>query len=149
MSSNKVENVSSLIGYRLKATQHALRLQMDEALRSLDLTTPQYSVLAQLELKPGISNASLARSSFITAQTMHGIISNLEKRKLVERSSDPEHGRILSASLSKEGLAMVQKAHQMICDVEARMLRTLSPEKKVLLEEILSECFANLQEGAN
>lgn len=31
----------------------ALGIHMDEALRSLDLTTPQYAVLAQLELKPG------------------------------------------------------------------------------------------------
>ena len=53
---------------------------MDEVLRTFDLTTPQYAVLAQLELKPGASNVTLSRSAFITAQTMHGIVSNLEKQ---------------------------------------------------------------------
>jgi DNA-binding MarR family transcriptional regulator len=43
---------------------------MDKALRSLELTTPQYAVLAQLELKPGISNAALARSAFIMVSSL-------------------------------------------------------------------------------
>ena len=62
-----------MLGYKLKQTQHSLRLRMDEALKTFDLTTPQYAVLAQLELRPGISNAALARSSFITAQTMQDL----------------------------------------------------------------------------
>lgn len=138
-------NVCSLLGYKLKKTQHALRLHMDEALRALDLTTPQYAVLAQLELKPGASNATLARSAFITAQTMHGIVSNLEKRGLAERKSDTSHGRILCTELTDQGHKVVAQAHDMIRAVEARMLATVSREHKVLLEKLLIECFNNLQ----
>jgi DNA-binding MarR family transcriptional regulator len=145
MSSDKEIGVKSLLGYKLKKTQHALRLHMDEALRALDLTTPQYAVLAQLELKPGASNAALARSAFITAQTMHGIVSNLEKRGLVERKNDVSHGRILCAELTDQGHKVVARAHDMIRDVEARMLATVSGEHKVLLEKLLLECFNNLQ----
>ncbi|ETZ07779.1 hypothetical protein P618_200020 [Holospora obtusa F1] len=46
ISKDKEVGVKNLLGYKLKKTQHALRLQMDEALRTLDLTTPQYEVLA-------------------------------------------------------------------------------------------------------
>ena len=119
---------------------------MDEALRSLELTTPQYAVLAQLELRPGISNAALARASFITAQTMHGIVANLEKRDLIQRKSDASHGRILCTQLTKQGMKVVAKAHDMIREVEERMLATVSPEHKALLEKILLECFNNLQQ---
>ncbi|MBM3610705.1 MAG: MarR family transcriptional regulator [Alphaproteobacteria bacterium] len=136
-----------MLGYKLKKTQHALRLHMDEALRALDLTTPQYAVLAQLELKPGISNAALARSSFITAQTMHGIVSNLEKRQLVQRKSDASHGRILCAELTDQGHKVVKQAHDMIRVVESRMLATVSEDHKVLLEKLLLECFNNLNNG--
>ena len=145
MSRNKEVGVKSLLGYKLKKAQHALRLHMDEALRTLDLTTPQYAVLAQLELKPGASNAALARSAFITAQTMHGIVSNLEKRGLVERKSDTCHGRILCTELTDQGHKVVAQAHDMIRAVEARMLATVSPEHKVLLEKLLIECFNNLR----
>ncbi len=145
MSIDKKGGVKSLLGYKLKKTQHALRLHMDEALRTLDLTTPQYAVLAQLELKPGASNAALARSAFITAQTMHGIVVNLEKRGLIQRKSDASHGRFLRTELTDQGHKVVAQAHDMIRAVESRMLATVSGEHKVLLERLLLECFNNLQ----
>jgi DNA-binding MarR family transcriptional regulator len=117
---------------------------MDEALRRLDLTTPQYAVLAQLELRPGISNAALARSAFITAQTMHSIVSNLEKQNFIKRTSDPRHGRILQTELTKQGSDIVKKAHGIISNVELRMTTTISKDNKALLERLLLECFNNL-----
>jgi DNA-binding MarR family transcriptional regulator len=147
MSTSKNLNVTGLLGYKLKQTQHMLRIHMDEALRPLDLTTPQYAVLAQLELRPGISNAALARSAFITAQTMHGIVSNLEKRNLVRRKSDPHHGRILCTELTKQGSKVVAQAHEIIRNIESRMLATLSEDNKLLFEKLLLECFNNLNRG--
>ncbi|MBL3284325.1 MarR family transcriptional regulator [Rickettsiales endosymbiont of Paramecium tredecaurelia] len=145
MSIDKEIGVQSLLGYKLKKTQHALRIQMDEALRVLDLTTPQYAVLAQLELKPGTSNATLARSAFITAQTMHGIVSNLERRGFVRRESDASHGRILCTELTDQGYKVVTQAHDMIRAVESRMLATISDEHRALFEELLLEFFNNLR----
>lgn len=149
MSTMENLKVTGLIGYTLKQTQHMLRLHMDEALRPLELTTPQYAVLAQLELKPGISNAALARASFITAQTMHGIVSNLEKNNLVKRKHDPEHGRILCTELTPKGLHIVQEAHKIISKVEEIMTSTLSENKKSLLEKMLIECFNNLNKSSH
>lgn len=149
MSTPLLLNVSQLLGHKLKQTQHALRLQMDEALKNLNLTTPQYAVLAQLELKPNISNAELARSAFITAQTMHGIVSNLEKRKWVKRKNDPDHGRILCTELTKEGKRLVQQAHHFISQIEHQMTSTLSKSDKALLEKMLLECFDNLNNAKN
>ena len=34
---------------------------------------------------------------------MHGIVSNLENRALVERNSDTSHGRILCTELTDQG----------------------------------------------
>jgi DNA-binding MarR family transcriptional regulator len=56
-----------------------LRVHMDDAICCFGITTPQYAVLSQLQSQPGISNSALARASFVTAQTMHGIVCNLEK----------------------------------------------------------------------
>jgi len=117
---------------------------MDEALKSIELTTPQYAVLAQLELEDGISNAELARRSFITAQTMHGIVSNLENRSLIKRKTTSDHGRILSTTLTKKGLNIVQKAHHLIRNIEEKMTCTMTSDQKGFLEQILSECLNNL-----
>jgi DNA-binding MarR family transcriptional regulator len=144
MSIDKNINVTSLLGYKLKQTQHCLRLHMDEALRTLALTTPQYAVLAQLELRPGISNADLARFAFITAQTMHAIVFNLEKRNLVQRKSAPHHGRILATQLTEQGMKVVRQAHKIISKVEAKMTSTVTENNIYLLEKLLMECFNNL-----
>ena len=144
MSTSKSMKARGLLGYKLKQAQHMLRIHMDEALRLLDLTTPQYAVLAQLELRPGISSAALARASFITAQTMHGIISNLEKNNLVKRKRNPQHRRILCTELTKQGLEVVQQAHRIINKVEARMTFTMSKSDRSFLEALLVDCFNNL-----
>ena len=144
MPTPKNMNVEGLLGYRLKKTQHALRIAMDEALKSTRLTTPGYAVLAQLELENGISNAELARRSFITPQSMHGIVSNLENRGLIKRKSSNSHGRILPLELTKEGQKIVSSAHEIIRVVETRMLSTINDEHKVQLESLLLECFNNL-----
>lgn len=144
MSTGKDSDIKAL-GYTLKQAQHILRIHMDDALRPLGLTTPQYAVLSQLELKPGISNAALARASFVTAQTMHGIVSNLEKNNLVKRKSDPQHGRIRCTELTKQGRKIIQQAHQLINGVERSMTISMSKNNKLLLEKLLVECVSNLQ----
>jgi hypothetical protein len=47
MSIHTELNVIGSLWYKLKKRQHALCLHMDDALRTLDLTTLQYAVLAQ------------------------------------------------------------------------------------------------------
>lgn len=132
------------IGHRLKQTQHILRVRMDDALRPLALTTPQYAVLSQLERSPGSSNAALARASFITAQTMHGIISNLEKSRLLKRKRDPHHGRILCTELTKQGHKVVNQAHDIIHNVEESMTQSMNQKNRSILEKLLIECVNNL-----
>ncbi|MCA9507772.1 MAG: MarR family transcriptional regulator [Myxococcales bacterium] len=133
------------LAYKLKQAQHSLRNSMDETLKSLELTTPQYAVLSQLETSPGISNAQLARSSFVTAQTMHGIVLNLEKNNLVRRKRDLNHGRILCTELTKKGKRTIEVAHAHVYETQKLMTRTLSKKNIQLFEEILNECIKNLQ----
>lgn len=134
------------VGHKLKKAQHILRIHMDDAIKPLALTTPQYAVLSQLESNPGISNAALARASFITPQTMHGIVSNLEKANLVQRKCDPQHGRILCTDLTIQGRNIVKKAHILITEVENKMTITLNQKNKLLLEKLLMDCVNNLSE---
>ncbi len=129
------------IGYLLKRAQHALRLAFDVALRPLNLTTPQYAVLSVIEEKPGISNANLAKLSFVTAQTMHGIISNLEKRGLVERSSSAEHGRILSTKLTKSGKQLLNQAKKAVTHTEKQLTSHFKEKDILLLKKLLKECI--------
>ncbi len=66
------------LGNILLRAQQTLRTGMDKKLEPVRITTPQYNVLAAIERNPSISNADLARGDFVTAQSMVGIMSNLE-----------------------------------------------------------------------
>lgn len=132
------------IGHLLKIAQHRLRVQMDEALKPLGLTTPQYAVLSSLEAEPGVSNAALARSAFVTAQTMHGIIVNLEKLKLIERMDSKTHGRVKQTALTEKGAHLLVQAHGCVAEAEKMMLGTFSPADEKQLKTTLLACIENL-----
>lgn len=142
-----MENVlESSVGYALKRAQHALRLRVDEALKEVGLTTPQYAVLSVLEEAPGLSGAALARRSFVTPQTMNVIVTKLEGSRLIERSPHPEHGRVLRAYLTGKGRDLVSGAHEKVEAVEDCMLAGLSQEDRARLAETLNECADALKE---
>lgn len=132
------------LGYHLRRAQAAFRAEMDAALRPLGITTPQYSVLARLAEEPGASNAELARTALVTAQSMQGIVANLEKLNLVKRKPDPHHGRILQAQLTAAGQAALKKGHAMAAVVEDKMIGTMKPEDARRAAELLDRFAANL-----
>ena len=81
------------VGYLLKQAQSLLRVRMEEALKPLDLTVSQYSCLHSLRREPGISAAALARSVFMTRQSMSAMLQQLIDRGLVTRPDEPDSGR--------------------------------------------------------
>src|SRR6185437_4486943 len=91
------------LGYQVKRLQQALRARMDGVLAEHGLTMPQYAVLAQLAERPGISNADLARLSFVTPPTMIRIVITLEELGLLSRVDRPAEGRARAAQLSSDG----------------------------------------------
>jgi DNA-binding MarR family transcriptional regulator len=143
-SADMPESVAKRLGYALKRAQHALRTCMDDALRPLTLTTPQYAVLCAIEAEPGISNARLARAAFVTAQTMQGVLSNLERDELLKRLPDPAHGRILRSQLTTRGRQMLARAHAAVQVVENRMVASFGEQAAVKMASSLTKCAIDL-----
>ncbi len=132
-------------GYALKRAQHALRLRMDESLREVGLTTPQYAVLSLLEVDPGLSNAELARRAFVTPQTMNGIVAKLEAAGLLTRSAHPTHGRLQPTFLTLEGERSLAVAHPHAAEVERRMVLGLGSTAEMALLDALRTCADALE----
>ena len=115
------------LGYSLKLAQLSVKNAMEERLRPLALTLSQYAVLLQLSSKGEQTNAALARKAFITAQSMQGILSNLEISGLIERKPDQEHGRRQPATITVEGKLMLKQARKVTRDVETKLLEAVAP----------------------
>ena len=118
---------------------------MDELLEPIGITVPQYNVLSAVQLQPGISNAALARGAFVTAQSMQGIVANLERIGLLRRTPHPTHGRIRQSELTEKGSAVLAKAHKLLIGVEEAMTSGLKKEEIDALRSLLHRCAENLQ----
>jgi DNA-binding MarR family transcriptional regulator len=112
-------NYDVSFGFLLKRAQHALELTTERRLQSVGLTLAQYSALAALEASNGkLSNAELARRCSVTAQTMHRVVTLLERNGWVTRKAHPQHGRIQDVILARKGKVTVVRAHKVVRDVE-------------------------------
>ena len=132
------------IGYMLKHAQALLRSRMDYALKPFSLTVPQYACLELLRRDPGISAAELARSAFVTRQSMNALLQTLLDRGLVERPAQPESGRALPAALTQAGMDALGLAQSSVDDVEGQMLSGLSEQEISMLVHALGACVAAL-----
>jgi DNA-binding MarR family transcriptional regulator len=142
---SSAEHGGGNLGYLLKRAQQAFRVRMDEALRPLGVTAPQYAVLSSLAIEPGISNAELARVAFVTPQTMIGIVANLEKLKLIARAAAPDHGRILQGHLTDQGRSVLAKAHRLANAVETEMVGDAGARDVAQLRRMLTRFAENLR----
>ncbi len=136
-----------VIGYALKRTQAALRARMDEALRPLGLTVPQYVCLELLQQTPDISNSDLARMAFVTRQTMNTVLQSLQERGLVVRPDSALTGRARPTRLSAEGARVLTEAAERAAVVDERMVAGLTVGQRRELRQYLISCAEELEGG--
>ncbi|MFI1158372.1 MarR family winged helix-turn-helix transcriptional regulator [Streptomyces sioyaensis] len=123
-------DVTEHVGYRLKRAAAALRGAMDTALREHRLTVPQYACLELLDQQPGLSNAELARSTFVTRQSVNVVLRNLQEAGLVSRPATTEHGRALPTHLTPDGRSRLDAVRSAVYAIERQMVEAI-PEQRL------------------
>ncbi|MDN3270925.1 MarR family transcriptional regulator [Streptomyces sp. MA15] len=126
-------DVTEHVGYRLKRTSAALRSAMDKALREHGLTVPQYSCLELLDEQPGLSNADLARGTFVTRQSANVVLRGLRDGGLITRPASAEHGRALPVHLTPAGQERLRAARGAVYAIEQRMISNVAPDRLAAL----------------
>jgi DNA-binding MarR family transcriptional regulator len=136
------ESASPLLIYMLKQVELAVRARLDEIVRPAGLTALQYTALSVLERHTDMSSAQLARSSFVTAQSMADMITALEGRKLIERHRADR--RRLVVALTDDGHALLDRCRPEVAALEDAMLAGLSIPQTKALRATLATCYTNL-----
>jgi DNA-binding MarR family transcriptional regulator len=122
------------LGVLIKETQAVLHQRMDERLRVLGLSVPQYACLQALHDSPGITGSELARRVFVTRQSMNVLIQGLEKRGLLQRADEPGPRRERATSLTPRAESILIDARAAVADVaEAMTARLSAPDRENLL----------------
>ncbi|WP_106850198.1 MarR family winged helix-turn-helix transcriptional regulator [Blastococcus sp. Marseille-P5729] len=141
MAQGRVGDLELSVGYVLKQVHARLRGAMDEALRPMDLTVPQYACLEILGQSPGLSNSELARRAFVTRQSMNLVVRRLQERGLLTRPDHAEQGRSLPTALTEEGRTALDRASRTISAVEAQVFSALSPQQQRRVRDDLRSCL--------
>lgn len=137
------------LGVLIKEAQSVLHQRMDEVLRPLSLSVPQYACLQALADVPGITGAELARRAFVSRQSMNVLLLGLEKRGLAERATVPGPRRERAASLTPAAIELLGRARAAVAEVATAMTSRLSQSDATRLRALLVSCRdALLETGA-
>lgn len=142
----KPENPAHVLGFLLRSLQHTLRQRFDEALRKqgVELSFAQFAALYNLNSDSGVTGAGLARRAMVSAQTMNSALHALERDGYIERRPHPSSRRADSWSLTRSGLAELERARRVGSAIFARMLAQFEADEIGAFEDYLRRCIASL-----
>ncbi|AQW56190.1 MarR family winged helix-turn-helix transcriptional regulator [Streptomyces violaceusniger] len=93
-----------------------LKRRTREAVADGQLTTPELSVLAQIDRNGPIAVADLARLQQITPQTMGSTVASLEKHGMLTRTPDPADRRRSLLTVSAAGRDALHSGRDVISE---------------------------------
>jgi DNA-binding MarR family transcriptional regulator len=111
---------------------------ISEATRLYDITPTQVGALNHLLHEPGLSGAQLARRLLVTPQAAQLALTALDRRGLIERRPDPNHGRIVRTYLTAEGRRITKVCMSRSVKAENDYLAVLSEEERSTLVGFLT-----------
>ncbi len=131
-----MELTDNILWLLKQAFYHSLTT-INDAMSVHGVSTAQTGVLRQLANEPGLSGADLARRLLISPQGVQFALTSLERRGLVERKRDPQHGRILQAYLTGEGRDVAATVVSDAVAAHDQVFGVLTNEEQRVLRDLL------------
>ena len=124
--------------YLIKRMEIESAARMADALQQYNLTPIQYAILYFVDHDKGdfFSSSQLSRRFSMTAQSMNEFVGVLEKKKLLKKTTDPSHKRILRIALTAKGKKTLKDCNRKLDVVEEKFLEKLTARQ--------TETFRNL-----
>lgn len=124
---------------------HAVFQIGTDRLRPWGITLSSYAALRVLDRRPDLTLAQLSRRCFVRPQTMTRMVTQLEKRGLIERQPRPSGGRTLSLRLTGEGLAVLRQMGGRVNKINATITGVLAPHEIEQLNSMLRRCAIEVE----
>jgi DNA-binding MarR family transcriptional regulator len=129
----------ALLIYIVGRVDQGIRQEMRLRLAEWDLSVPEFTALAVLKRRPGLSNAQLARRSLVRPQSMNEILVKLEERGLLHREVDPDHARILRAVLTPDGTQLLGAVEPAVRAIQDELFADVpEPQRQVMIDGLRS-----------
>jgi DNA-binding MarR family transcriptional regulator len=133
-------------GTLLRRLHLGLTEQVEAQLQAagLQLTRPQAVALMLLAEHPGASNAELARLNGVSPQTMHQMMTRLERDALVVRAPHPRLRRVQAFQATPRGVDLVLRGSRVARAAIEDSLRTLRAADQDALIGLLERWASSL-----
>lgn len=131
--------------YTIARVERGVRRAIAERVGQHDLTVPQYTALSVLRRRSGLSNAQLARRTYVTPQSMNAVLAALEQRGLIERTPSRDHSRVLKTQLTTEGDRVLAACEAEIETFEDAMLSVLTARQREGFESALAKVARQIE----
>lgn len=141
------EPATERLNYTAYRLARALNRFAENAALAHGVTLSQFFVLQVLGEGLPLSNAALARRTFVSAQAAHNVSNELIESGLVERGSHPSNKRIRLVQLTEAGWDVLEQCHAELRAHEERLLDALGPDLHGSLAEVLDRSAEVLAGG--
>ena len=126
--------------YLIKRAEIEVTSRMGRALERYDITPIQFAVLYFVNQdKDDLSSAQLSRRFSMTPQSMNELVTVLQRKKLVKKTVDPTHKRILRISLTTKGKQLLADCNMAMDAVEEGLLENLSSSEIQKFREVIGK----------
>lgn len=131
---------------RLVALNGVLVHALNAALAPYQLKYPEYGVLATLRVSGApyqMSPKQLRETVFFTSGGMSNLLTRLDRKRLISRSSDKKDRRMTLVRLTNKGIALANDTMAIQAELEANFCDALSDPQ----QDTLVSCLSRLLDG--
>jgi DNA-binding MarR family transcriptional regulator len=132
------------VSYLTARLDRLLRVALADALSPHEISLPEYTALSILGRRAGLTNAQLARRTYVSPQAMHQITDGLAARDLITLAPGEAGGRLLPATLTPRGREVLAACDASVDVVEERMMDGMQPWARGAFHQFLLDCIAGL-----
>lgn len=109
---------ADITAWTLVQVGHLVGRRFHVGLADLGLTPTQFGVLIQLDQKPGMTNAEVARAVLVTPQSMSELMASLVTLGFVTREVPPGRGHPVAGQLTAAGTAALARCLPTVEQIE-------------------------------
>ncbi len=131
--------------YLLYKLTMAINSRMDEVLRDLGLTVPQYVYLSQIRGHKTLSPSQLSRLNGISPQSISEMIKIFSERGLVKKDISPHSRRSIFLSISKEGTGLLDKCDELMDRLEPLVFSGINTAEHAVVRKALTVMLGNVR----
>ena len=125
---------------------YGFRAHLDNSLRPTGVTLPQLRLLKAVAQQGEVSAASIARLCHVTPQTLQTMLVRATREGWIERGSSTSNGRIVTASLTVRGEAILQRGLEVSARLSQQLWQGVSLTEMKFFREMLEDCLTRLNQ---